>query len=90
MFTVALSDMAYRVVFERDKNTTICRMYEVESGLEFGIAAAKCNMKLDHFNKNEGRKKALTRMLNSTEWMTKEERTKVWGEYFKARHGKYE
>lgn len=49
----------------------------------------------DIFNKNTGRKIALSRAIDA--WhdgvfppFTKEDRTAIWKAYFEARHGKYE
>ena len=62
---------------------TICKLYL--NGKYMGFGWASCSDK-DQFNKNTGRKVALSRALRSFD---REFRKKVWRAYFNARHGKY-
>lgn len=65
-------------------------MTEKIKGLRVEEDAARsfCSKK-DHFNKNEGRKLALTRLVNNPNWnFTREERKAIWEAYSTVRHGK--
>lgn len=88
MFQVTLEHgKTYKVEFdyEREKGETHCSvLYENDRQKAHGIA--KCSSK-DQFNKNTGRKVALTNAIKS---FRKEARQQFWEGYFQARNGKKE
>lgn len=92
MFNINYKGSNLKISFAYDEpfknmRITACLLTN-EWGTVIKYVDTKCSEK-DHFNKNKGRKIALAHMLANLD-MTKGERTKVWEEYFKVRHGKYE
>ena len=69
--------------YEREARKTHCTILD-ESDNVVSHGVAKCSVK-DQFNKNTGRKVALTHAL---ELFGKWERGQVWNAYFQARNGK--
>lgn len=69
--------------------STHCWVFRIIDGKKFHVAdgIAKCS-KSDQFNKNTGRKVALSRTLQQ---LTTDRalRKRFWDEYFKVRHGKH-
>ncbi|NMC86984.1 MAG: hypothetical protein GYA69_00845 [Candidatus Moranbacteria bacterium] len=91
MFNINLRGTDYRIVFEHNRrgdNYTTCWLIHQESKTRVDAARSFCSKK-DHFNKNEGRKLALTRLVNNPNWnFTREERKAIWEAYSTVRHGK--
>lgn len=91
MFTVNIDGLNYKVDFSygweyRGKHTynrvTYCRI-TAQNGDLVEEASSSCSVK-DAFVKNEGRKRALTRLLKACN-MPRNNRALVWDAYFAAR-----
>lgn len=74
--------------FTQNVPCTICDVHESHSDVFIGIGMALCSPK-DNFDKNHGRKLALTNFVESQDF-THEERVKIWEAYRDARNGKME
>lgn len=88
-FTFPISEFPSRRGWQyKSVPCTICLVTDRTTKIEIGSANAFCSPK-DKFDKNYGRKLALTRFLEK-EGYTREERTLIWEAYKKARSGKME
>jgi hypothetical protein len=99
VFTVNIDDDEFKVEFrylkyeflEKIKIATVCDIREVGyyNGRSIALAAgiAVCSPQ-DQFNKNTGRKLALSRALS--DMFSREERQLFWDAYFQARNGRYD
>ena len=87
-FTFPVTTTPSRRDFTQDAPCTICDVRESYSDVFIGIGMAICSPK-DNFDKNHGRKEALTNFLSGYDF-TREERKLIWEQYFKARGGKTE
>lgn len=89
MFQVILEHGGVRRVefsYNREKRETYCFIFDENGETMVSPGLAKCSAK-DQFNKNIGRKIALTNAINPYD---KSVRQQFWEGYFQARNGKKE
>ena len=90
MFTADIGGEEIKVEFwyntcENSERVTYCDVLDGDGDC-IGSGLASCSPR-DQFNKNTGRKIALSRALD--EIFTRDERQLFWDAYFAARNGKY-
>lgn len=68
---------------KKNKHSVTCIATDRSDSTVYAISTSWCSPK-DTFDKNKGRKVALTRLLDYSGF-NREERTKIWNAYFAAR-----